>query len=279
MGVIAYDRPVRDFIAGLNATGHVTHTQHRKTKIAFHHNGGRLSLGGILDVWKVRPASAHFQVDGAGAIGQYVLPNEYAWALGNTQGNKECISIELANATLAPSWLVSEVTMMEGARLAGWLFAKLIGERPTDANIEVHHNYKQTLCAGPCIDRNLGRMIEQAQVSYLHFTGYTPPPPAAPGRPSVDDIAREVIAGHWGNNPQRGERLLARGYSPSEVQAAVNRILGKAPTGAQPLSVTAIARQVIANQWGSGPERKRRLTAAGYNADLVQAEVNRLMGR
>lgn len=42
-------------------------------------------------------------------------------------------------------------------------------------------------------------------------------------------------------------------------------------------TVTDIAKEVIAGKWGNGAERKRRLTAAGYDAAAVQAEVNRIL--
>jgi len=38
-----------------------------------------------------------------------------------------------------------------------------------------------------------------------------------------------------------------------------------------------IAREVIAGKWGSGADRKNRLTAAGYNYSAVQSIVNKLM--
>ena len=43
-------------------------------------------------------------------------------------------------------------------------------------------------------------------------------------------------------------------------------------------SLTAVAQQVINGDWGNGEDRKRRLTAAGYNPAKVQTEVNRLLG-
>lgn len=43
-------------------------------------------------------------------------------------------------------------------------------------------------------------------------------------------------------------------------------------------TVTEIAKEVIQGKWGNGEERKRRLTAAGYDYAEVQKEVNRLMG-
>ncbi len=49
------------------------------------------------------------------------------------------------------------------------------------------------------------------------------------------------------------------------------------PAFSEHATVAEIAKEVIAGKWASGDERKKRLTAAGYNYDAVQAEVNRLM--
>lgn len=51
------------------------------------------------------------------------------------------------------------------------------------------------------------------------------PKPNKAGRKSLEDVAREVIAGKWGNNPERKEKLIKAGYVPAEVQAAVNKLL------------------------------------------------------
>ena len=42
-------------------------------------------------------------------------------------------------------------------------------------------------------------------------------------------------------------------------------------------SVDVIAKEVIDGKWGSGEERKKKLTAAGYNYDAVQKKVNELL--
>lgn len=42
---------------------------------------------------------------------------------------------------------------------------------------------------------------------------------------SVAEVAKEVIAGKWGNNPQRKERLEAAGYDYQAVQNEVNQFL------------------------------------------------------
>lgn len=42
---------------------------------------------------------------------------------------------------------------------------------------------------------------------------------------SVDEIAREVIQGKWGNGADRKKRLEAAGYNYAEVQAKVNKLV------------------------------------------------------
>lgn len=44
---------------------------------------------------------------------------------------------------------------------------------------------------------------------------------------SLEEIAKEVIAGKWGNGAVRKQRLRAAGYNPSIVQAKVNEMLKK----------------------------------------------------
>lgn len=48
------------------------------------------------------------------------------------------------------------------------------------------------------------------------------PKPAQPAKKSNEAIAQEVIAGKWGNNPDRARRLKAAGYDPVAIQNIVN---------------------------------------------------------
>lgn len=283
--VAAYDKGVKNLIGGLNATGHVTHTQHRKDRVTIHHNGGRLSHEGVLNVWKTRPASAHFDVDAAGNVAQYVEMNEYAWACGNTEGNQRSISIEMCNAATTGDWPVSETTWRSAARLAGWIHAKVFGFRPTIETIVPHHHWKATTCAGPYMDGKLGEFIRVAQQAYDFFkTGGSQPTPAPSGggRKSIAEIADEVIAGKWSNGDTRKYRLQQAGYDPAAVQAEVNRKLSGGDHTPQPAparkSNEQIADEVIRGNWSTGDERKRRLAAAGYDYDAVQRIVNQRVG-
>ena len=42
---------------------------------------------------------------------------------------------------------------------------------------------------------------------------------------SIEEVAKEVITGKWGNNPERKEKLIRAGYNPMEVQAVVNKLM------------------------------------------------------
>jgi hypothetical protein len=116
----------------------------------------------------------------------------------------------------------------------------------------------------------------QAEVNRILSGGGSAPAPA-PSKTN-EQLAREVIAGQWGNGPARSQRLSAAGFNPAAVQAEVNRILGGGGGGTARLSVGVLAQQVIAGQWGNGADRERRITAAGYDYQAVRAEVNRRLG-
>ena len=112
------------------------------------------------------------------------------------------------------------------------------------------------------------------------FCEYAKPAPAkpAPAKKTVEQLAREVIRGEWGNGQERKDRLTAAGYDYATVQSLVDKILDKSQTvKADKKSNEEIAKEVIKGLWGNGQERKDRLKAAGYDYTAVQAIVNKLM--
>lgn len=275
---IDYDLGVEDFIARLDATGHVTHESFTKTSVTVHHNAGNLTHAGVLAVWKVRPASAHFDVDAKGKVAQYVRVKEFAWAAGSTLGNQKSIHIEMADETFAPNWTVSETTWKAAARLAAWLFAHEIKARPNASNFLPHKHWSSTACPGPYVSRIFNKMLVEAQLQYDKFMAADDAPKhpePTHTKKTVVELAHEVIAGKWGSGPDRTHALLKAGYDPNAVQAEVNRELRGASNPATK-SVHTVALEVLRGEWGVGADRIARLTRAGYNANAVQAEVNRL---
>ena len=98
------------------------------------------------------------------------------------------------------------------------------------------------------------------------------------GGGGMDDVARQVLAGQWGNGQERINRLTAAGYDAGAVKQAVDNMvyLDHLRSVATP-EYMDVARQVLAGQWGNGSERKARLEAAGYNYNDIQGIVANLL--
>ena len=76
------------------------------------------------------------------------------------------------------------------------------------------------------VTRSKGHTVIVTESDYKPETQPKPKPQTG-GRvkKSVKAVAKEVIAGKWGNNPERKDKLIKAGYIPSEVQAVVNKLL------------------------------------------------------
>ena len=103
------------------------------------------------------------------------------------------------------------------------------------------------------------------------------PTESTQSKKSVDEIAREVINGKWGNGSDRVARLKSAGYDPEAVQRRVNAMLSGSSSASTKKSTDEIAKEVLAGKWGNGGDRKERLTKAGYDYDAVQRRVNQLL--
>lgn len=102
----------------------------------------------------------------------------------------------------------------------------------------------------------------------------------APGASaSLDAVARDVIAGKYGNGNARMSALKRAGHNATAVQNRVNQMLGvSASTPKRSKSIDQVAREVIRGDYGNGATRKRLVEAAGYNYTSVQARVNQILG-
>lgn len=333
---------------------------HKVEFIGIHHNAGNLSIQQTYNVWQSRQASAHYQVDINGRIGQLVWDRDTAWALGNFDANQRSINIEHANNTgAAGGWTVSEATLENGAHLVAALCKLFKLGRPVwGQNVRPHSQISPTACPGALAGAQRDKYMARAQYWYDQMTGSKPAPapqpapqpspttgylvkvttpvlnirkgagtnfatagsvkkgevytivaesagqgaskwgklksgagwisldyvqktsagsaPSAPAKKDNTTIAREVLAGKWGNGNDRKNRLQAAGYNYNAIQAEVNRLMGGGSAPARK-SVDTLAREVIAGKWDKGADRKRRLQAAGYDYNAVQRRVNQLL--
>lgn len=72
--------------------------------------------------------------------------------------------------------------------------------------------------------RVLNGLVKRRAKERALFNKPTNEVPISPHKTN-NDIAREVIQGKWGNNPERKERLTKAGYDYKTIQAIVNKML------------------------------------------------------
>lgn len=252
----------------------------RIDKVIIHHNAGNLSIRGCWDVWQTRQASAHYQVQSDGKIGQLVWDRDTAWHAGNWNANTTSIGIEHADVSSSP-WKVSEACLDNGAHLVAAIcrYYKL-GRPAWGKNVFGHKNFSATECPASLAESQHKAYMARAQYWYDHMTGTTPakptptPKPAPSVPPNIDALADAVIRGEYGNGEERKRRL---GANYTAVQRRVNeKLAGKKPA-AKPSgpNIDALADAVIRGEYGNGEERKRRL---GNLYDQVQKRVNQKLG-
>jgi hypothetical protein len=98
----------------------------------------------------------------------------------------------------------------------------------------------------------------------------------------IDTVAKEVLAGLWGNNPSRHDKLVAAGHNYALIQRRVNEIIAQGNTNAGNVvavpDLDTVAWEVIRGKYGNGELRAKTLTAAGWDAKAVQRRVNELLG-
>ena len=100
------------------------------------------------------------------------------------------------------------------------------------------------------------------------------PTPTPSAKKNVDEVAKEVIRGEWGNGDERYNRLTNAGYNYNEVQAKVNELLNSnkpTPAPTPSVDVLDLVRKTIRGDFGNGEARRKAL---GSNYDEVQRQVN-----
>lgn len=214
-----------------------------------------------------RGTSAHYVVE-AGRVVKLVDESNTAWHAGNFKINQQSIGIECnPRASEEDKKTIGELINNIQSR-HGQL--KIIGHKDVVSTGCPGYYYPPATVLAPYIKKG----ASSAPASKPSTTTKPSSTPSA----SIDQLARDVIAGKYGNGDARKKAL---GSKYNEVQARVNELL-KSGTSSKPATSSKksneqIAREVIQGKWGNGEDRRKRLTAAGYNYATVQSIVNKLL--
>lgn len=197
---------------------------HRIDKIILHHNAANLSIGGCWSVWQSRPASAQYQVDVAGRIGQLVHDSDTSWNAGNWNANVTSIAIEHADMTTSP-WSISEATLDNGAHLVAALCkAYRLGRPIWLRNVYPHSYFSATACPASIRDSQRDEYMQRAQAYYDQMTGNRVETVI---RPDINRVINRVVNTVASSVPQ----ITVDGYAGPATIKRMQQLLGTPQDG------------------------------------------------
>ena len=269
-----------------NHSGQRTHSIDRITPHCVVGQCSVETLGNIMYPTS-RQASCNYGIGPDGRVGMYVEEKNRSWCSSSNANDQRAITIECASDTFHPYamndkvyatliTLCTDICHRNGKKKLLWFADKnkslAYSPKQDEMVLTVHRWFANKSCPG---DRLSSRLEDVAAKVTANLSGVSTTQPSTSKTTEV--VAREVIAGKWGNGEDRKQRLTAAGYNYSLIQAKVNELMG-AKTTVSSKSIDELAREVIQGKWGNGEERKNRLISAGYDYSAVQAKVNELMG-
>ena len=146
--------------------------------LGIHYNAGDLTVEGCYNVWLNREASAHYQIEKTGRIGQLVWDGDTGWALGDFNANQRSINLEHANNA---DGTISEACLDAGAHLVAALCKYYgLGRPQWDLNVFPHKHFSATQCPGQIYGSQKEAYISRAQYWYDQMTNPEPVKPVTP---------------------------------------------------------------------------------------------------
>lgn len=230
--------------------------------ITIHHMAGKLTARQCGSIFQTvgRNGSSHYGIGYEGEIACYVEEKNTAWTNSNWDSNCKSVTIETANNINGGNWAVSDKSLNSLIKLVADIGKRNnLGTLIKGKNVTWHSMFANTTCPGKYLLSKMDYIIAEA-----NKINSTPTPTK-----SVEELAREVIAGKYGNGEDRKKALGSR-YA--EVQARVNEILaGNKPAPTPTIDILTLVKKTIRGDFGNGDARRKAL---GSNYAEVQRQVN-----
>lgn len=164
---------------------HVTEGRSGATinKIVVHYNAGNLTCEGCYSVWQNREASAHYQVESNGRVGQLVWDRDTAWHADDWDANITSLGIEHANMA---DGTITETCLDTGAHLVAALCKYYgLGRPQWLVNVFPHNYFSATSCPGQIYGSQKDAYITRAQYWYDVMSGAISTEPTEPEKPAT----------------------------------------------------------------------------------------------
>jgi hypothetical protein len=211
--------------------------------VVIHHVAGTNGLNYVANA-NSRNSHPTYHIANSGAVTGIVNPDRRPYSTAG-EPDPNAVTFEIDNSSTGGDWPVSPAAIeslidvivyhaSQSPRAGKGFALNIKSQAQSEFFIAWHKQYSATACPGPFIMSQLDYIVSECNKRAGQTSTPAPvTPPAPPVQSSVETLAREVIAGKWGNGPTRIQRLTASGHDPKAVQAMVNQILsGKAPAPA-----------------------------------------------
>lgn len=245
-------------------------------KITIHHMAGNLSVETCGNVFQSSGSSSNYGIGSDGRVGMYVEEANRSWCSSNAANDNRAVTIEVANDGGAPNWHVSDKALAKLVELCVDIcqrndIAKLNYTGTTAGNLTLHKMFVATTCPGAYLESKIPYIVSEVNKRLT-----------AAAKPADSGEVYCVQVGAFADK-KNAEAMLAKvkaaGFDAVVTTKQSNVSAAPAEPEKKPAakSIDELAREVIRGSWGSGDERKKNLTAAGYDYDTVQKRVNDLL--
>lgn len=148
-------------------------------KITVHHMAGNLTVETCGNVFasSSRQASSNYGIGTDGRVGMYVEEKDRAWTSSNGANDRQAVTIEVANDSLAPNWTVSDTAWKKLVDLCVDIckrngISSLIWTGDSSGTLTTHDMFANTNCPGPYLKPKMPELANAVNV--LLGNGYTP---------------------------------------------------------------------------------------------------------
>ena len=257
-----------------------------------------------------KQASCQYGIGPDGRVGMYVEEKNRSWCTSSNANDQRAVTIECASDTTHPYAmkdavyetlinLCTDICRRNGKTKLIWISDKETALNYTPASNEmqltVHRWFANKSCPGDWLFSRLGDVASRVTAN---LNGESADTPTTTTYPSVPFLVKVLVSDlNYRSEPSMNGTVKGQTgkgtFTIVEVKDDWGRlksgvgwiylgnasdctIAGSAKTTTK--SIDELAREVIQGKWGNGQDRKKRLTAAGYDYYAVQNRVNQMLG-
>lgn len=210
---------------------------HSIDTITIHCVVGQCSVETLGDIFapKTKKASSNYGIGVDGRIGMYVEEKDRSWCSSNAANDNRAITIECASDSTAPYAINSKVydsliklcvdiCKRNNIKELKWKADKSLIGKVDEQNMTVHRWFAAKDCPGDYIYNRLGQIADEVNKK---LNSSNTKINTVSTTKTINELAKEVIRGRWGNGAERLRRLTEAGYDYNAIQREVNKLLKK----------------------------------------------------